>query len=120
MCARGLPSTHWASLGECWLLQRLRVIVIVDSSSPPRLSGILHDLAREGGVSLLHGPSGAASAQPEFARGWSWLRSWAVKDGVTVSNQQLKCMYDAAVTGEDCTGVAGLLAVLKDEVAAVI
>jgi hypothetical protein len=72
----------------------------------------------------LQGPSGAAalstSAQPEFRRGWRWLRSWAVKDGVTVTDQALKSLYDNAMVEAQCGGLASLLVILKDEVAAAL
>jgi hypothetical protein len=96
------------------------------ASAPcPLLPGILHDLVMEGGISLLQGPSGAAaattSAQPEFRQGWRWLRSWAVKDATTITNQDLKCLYDSAVAeGENSDALAALLSVLKDEVAAAL
>jgi hypothetical protein len=84
----------------------------------------LHDLVEEQGISLLQGPSGATSlttgAQPEFRRGWKWLRSWAVKDGVTVSNQVLKSLYETAVTASDPDALKSLLGILKDEVAAAL
>ncbi len=78
----------------------------------------------EQGISLLQGPSGATSlttaSQPEFRRGWKWLRSWAVKDGVTVSNQVLKSLYETAVTASDPDALKSLLGILKDEVAAAL
>jgi len=81
----------------------------------------------EGGISLFNGPAcanGAASlttsAQQEFARGWRWLRSWAVKEGVTVSNQELKLLADAAMLDGDSEGLKALLGMLKDEVAAAL
>lgn len=90
----------------------------------PSQTGILHDLVREGGISLLQGPSGAAalstSAQPEFRRGWRWLRSWAVKDGLTVTDQALKSLYDAATVEGESGGLVALLGILKDEVASAL
>jgi hypothetical protein len=127
MCIRGLPSTHWASLGKHGRRQRAHLVADFTgaSASCPLLPGILHDLVMEGGISLLQGPSGAAaattSAQPEFRRGWRWLRSWAVKDGATITNQDLKRLYDSAVAeGESSEALAALLSVLKDEVAAAL
>ena len=90
----------------------------------PSQTGILHDLVREEGISLLQGPSGAAtlstSAQPEFRRGWRWLRSWAVKDGLTVTDQALKSLYDAAIVEGESGGLVALLGILKDEVASAL
>ena len=78
----------------------------------------------EEGISLLRGPSGATllttSAQPEFRRGWRWLRSWALKDGVTISNQDLKSLHDAAITSGESDALKSLLSMLKDEVAAAL
>ncbi len=80
---------------------------------------------REEGISLLQGPSGAVTpttiAQPEFRRGWRWLRSWALKDGVTVDNLQLQSLYEAAMlAGQSDGALQSLLGFLKDEVAAAL
>jgi hypothetical protein len=81
----------------------------------------LHDLVS---FSLLEGPSGAAttatSAQADFISGWKWLRSWAVKDGLAVSNHELKSLYGAALVEGECKGLQPLLSILKDEVASAL
>ncbi len=43
-----------------------------------------------------------------------------MKVGVIVTAEQLKSLYEAAMSEDDCEGFAALLAILKDDVAAVL
>jgi hypothetical protein len=48
------------------------------------------------------------------------MRSWALKDGVTISNEDLKSLHDAAITSGESDALKSLLSMLKDEVAAAL